>query len=70
MTKQQFRFRPFNVAREEQAIRNLRSCPMPQGPRYVPKQVNGIWTIFDRVAFRNCEDDLGSEANAIALINS
>lgn len=34
------------------------------GPRYVTKFVNGIWTIFDRWEFKNCEPDLGTRKNA------
>lgn len=38
--------------------------PIPQAERYVVKFVNGIWTIFDRVEFKNCEPCLGTKKNA------
>ena len=62
-------FRPFNADREHKAIQGLRNCQLPQGPRYVVKEVNGIWTIFDRFTFRNVEPDLGSEIEATNLLN-
>jgi hypothetical protein len=63
-------FRPFNPAREEKAIRQMRNVPPEKGPRYVVKFVNDIWTIFDTHEFRNCEPDLGSKEAAEALLNS
>jgi hypothetical protein len=42
---------------------------MPE-QRFVAKWVNGIWTIFDRVKFTNCEPDLGTEKNALRVLNA
>lgn len=39
-------------------------------PRYTAKFVNGIWTIFDRWTFRNCEPGLASEKAAKALLGA
>ncbi len=39
------------------------------GPRFVTKWVNGIWTIFDRVKFQNCEPCLGTKKNAERVLN-
>ncbi len=41
---------------------------IPQSERYVVKWVNGIWTIFDRVEFKNCEPCLGLKKKAEALL--
>lgn len=38
------------------------------GPRYVVKFVNGIWTIFDRLNFCNCEPNLGTKKFAEQLL--
>jgi hypothetical protein len=43
---------------------------IPNTQRYVVKFVNGIWTIFDRVKFTNCEPDLGTKKNADRLLTS
>jgi hypothetical protein len=34
---------------------------IPQNERYVVKWVNGIWTIFDRVEYKNCKPCLGKK---------
>jgi hypothetical protein len=36
-------------------------------PRFIVKFVNGIWTIFDTVEFKNCEPNLGTRKNAAAV---
>lgn len=38
--------------------------------RFEHRFVNGIWTIFDHVRFTNCEPDLGTEKNAVRLLNA
>lgn len=52
---------------ERQSVEALRPIARPE-PRYTAKWVNGIWTIFDRWTFRNCEPGLPSEKAARALL--
>lgn len=58
-----------NILKEAErlSVDALRPVPRPQ-QRYVVKFVNGIWTIFDRWTFRNCEPGLASEKAARALL--
>lgn len=61
-----------NILKEadRQSVEALRAIPrqLIEGGRYQVKFVNGIWTIFDRWAFRNCEPGLPSEKAARALL--
>jgi hypothetical protein len=52
---------------EKRSIDGLRPLPRVD-QRYVVKFVNGIWTIFDRWTFRNCEPGLPSEKAALELL--
>lgn len=54
-------------AADKQSVDALRPLKREQ-PRYVVRFVNGIWTIFDRWTFRNCEPGLPSEKAAKALL--
>ncbi len=58
-----------NILREaeRQSIDALRPITRPE-KRFEAKFVNGIWTIFDRWTFRNCEPGLASEKAALALL--
>jgi hypothetical protein len=38
--------------------------------RFCVKFVNGIWTIFDRLTYTNCEPDLRTYKQALALLNA
>jgi hypothetical protein len=40
------------------------------GNRFVIRFVNGIWTIFDRIEFKNCEPNLGTYKNAERVLHS
>jgi len=39
-------------------------------PRFIVKFINGIWTIFDTVRFINMEPCLGTQKNALRLLNA
>jgi hypothetical protein len=52
-------FKPFNQVGEQRSIERLRRLPYPD-VRYVPKHVNGIFTVFDQFEYRNLEEDQGS----------
>lgn len=41
-----------------------------RAPRFEVRFVNGIWTIFDRVNFVNCEPCLGTYKNALRVLNA
>lgn len=58
-----------NILREAErlSVEALRPVTRPT-PRYTVKFVNGVWTIFDRWTFRNCEPGLASEKAALALL--
>lgn len=60
-----------NILREadKRSVDALRPLRREQ-PRFQVRFVNGIWTIFDRWTFRNCEPGLPSEKAAKALLGT
>jgi hypothetical protein len=58
-----------NIVREAERLSVDALRPLPRlTPRFEVRFVNGIWTIFDRWTFRNCEPGLPSEKAARALL--
>lgn len=60
-----------NILKEAErlSVEALRPLPRLQ-PRFEVRFTNGIWTIFDRWTFRNCEPGLASEKAARTLLGA